>query len=100
MILWVHEKPRVEVNAPLGHQGTAPGFSSAGSWSSRRPKDCRSVAHLRRPASGVDRRGLRANPDELEPLDSPGKCPGSRGGTASAETGAPVAVNSRSPQGS
>ncbi len=100
MVLWPHEKSRVEVNPPLGHQGTTAGFDSTGSWSLGRPKGCCSIAGLRRPASRVDRRGLRANPDELEPLDSPGKCPGDRGFTASAETGAPVAVNSCAPQGS
>ena len=100
MVLWPHEKSRVEVNPLLGHQGTTAGFDSTGSWSLGRPKGCCSTAGLRRPASRVDRRGLRANPDELEPLDSPGKCPGHRGFTASAETGAPVAVNSRAPQGS
>ena len=100
MVRLVHEKSRTEINPPLGHTGTASDFGSTSSGRLGRPEDRRPVAGLRRATPRLDCPGPGISAHELEPLGSPGECPGSRGLEACAETGAPVAFNPGSLQAS
>jgi len=70
MLIWVHEKPHINFNTRRSPKRSTssvrPGHSGSLDWN----KDCCSVVGNRGPEAGMDKRGLRLNSDELEPLDS------------------------------
>ena len=99
MLIWLHEKPHIEFNTWRGAKRSTSSFRPDHSWGLDWNKDCCPVVGNRGAETGMDKRGLGLNSDELEPLDSLREPGGTGCASASNPVGPADSVNVQHAEG-